>query len=672
MAEGGEVETQTTIAGDKTEKSIDIDPRLIQCPICLEQLRHPKSLPCLHTFCKECLNIYIIQEADTFATLFLCPVCRSETVPVDSKEKKENWAKQFPTNNFIIEVSKTNPPKYQQHECDPCKKRSVVNVAATVWWKEYNRFLCDNCLHKVQNAIDDDLTLIEVKSGQKFIPPIATTSIYNYCPKHKKEMDLFCEDHQSVCCSTCIAVTHRRCEEVTTLSEHGEKVRSSTQLQDMRSGLQNVAADMESLTEFIKTQTKHLDDGKDDVLKLMTDLRKRIDARLDKLQRDITDEVVTTYQEEKQKLDDMLHKCERMSKGIRTTQALSESDFMDTDDMQIVSVLQRGNMEIKSCKEIITQISKSLTNVEISLDCDDKFLVDEEALILGRVKVVRSLAEVPIKLPEKHLHSANVKEVAKLCIKTATDVNRCQATGMVYLPNGHIVLADFGNKKVKLFKENGELVDELTLKGKPWDLCLVDNNTVAVSMGTKRLISMINMTSSKLSMISGDDIDTGKQCDGITYKDGQFMVSTGYSSNRDIYSVMEGQEVNVLHTPSAKPYYLVYDPTTSDVIVSLHTNTEGDTVLYRLSSDGTTTEMAKVGLLKKGNGVDVDEEGNVYVCGRASNNVVQISCDGKIVRELVTSESVKEPFTISVSDHRFVLSSDASDSSNYITIHELY
>ncbi|OWF36537.1 Tripartite motif-containing protein 3 [Mizuhopecten yessoensis] len=40
----------------------ELDLNLLGCPICLERLQQPKSLPCLHSFCQDCLGTYITTE----------------------------------------------------------------------------------------------------------------------------------------------------------------------------------------------------------------------------------------------------------------------------------------------------------------------------------------------------------------------------------------------------------------------------------------------------------------------------------------------------------------------------------------------------------------------------------------------------------------------------------
>ncbi|XP_021380251.1 E3 ubiquitin-protein ligase TRIM68-like [Mizuhopecten yessoensis] len=116
---------------DSTLRNLS-DANILECPICLEQLRQPKSLPCRHSLCEECLSSYIVSEvlgtSDT-ATSFICPVCRTLTHPVDKSEDKEKWAQQFPTDNVAIEMiqlrNRTTEPRY----CAPCQRKGSMTSA---------------------------------------------------------------------------------------------------------------------------------------------------------------------------------------------------------------------------------------------------------------------------------------------------------------------------------------------------------------------------------------------------------------------------------------------------------------------------------------------------------------------------------------------------------------
>ncbi|VDD82092.1 unnamed protein product [Mesocestoides corti] len=47
----------------------DMDERILECPICLEQFKVPTMLPCQHSFCQECILKYIHGKGR------FCPVC---------------------------------------------------------------------------------------------------------------------------------------------------------------------------------------------------------------------------------------------------------------------------------------------------------------------------------------------------------------------------------------------------------------------------------------------------------------------------------------------------------------------------------------------------------------------------------------------------------------------
>lgn len=47
------------------------------CSICLNSFQIPKALPCLHTFCQDCLQCYINKTFNRKDKSFLCPLCRT-------------------------------------------------------------------------------------------------------------------------------------------------------------------------------------------------------------------------------------------------------------------------------------------------------------------------------------------------------------------------------------------------------------------------------------------------------------------------------------------------------------------------------------------------------------------------------------------------------------------
>ena len=62
---------------------------LSTCPICIEEVQGAKVLPCLHTFCLQCLKNYWKDKAG--GDRVCCPVCRQVlTIPPDGLDGLQN------------------------------------------------------------------------------------------------------------------------------------------------------------------------------------------------------------------------------------------------------------------------------------------------------------------------------------------------------------------------------------------------------------------------------------------------------------------------------------------------------------------------------------------------------------------------------------------------------
>ncbi|KAL8574212.1 hypothetical protein ACOMHN_066395 [Nucella lapillus] len=78
-----------------------LQEEFLSCKICLESLRRPKALPCLHSFCESCLKDYVRRHPGGRPGFFPCPMCRKETyIP-------PNGVEGFPDNFVLLSLSDT-------------------------------------------------------------------------------------------------------------------------------------------------------------------------------------------------------------------------------------------------------------------------------------------------------------------------------------------------------------------------------------------------------------------------------------------------------------------------------------------------------------------------------------------------------------------------------------
>ena len=56
----------SALPGEVTER--------LTCAVCMEHFKEPKVLPCLHTYCKECLEKLVKKQR--YDHVITCPECR--------------------------------------------------------------------------------------------------------------------------------------------------------------------------------------------------------------------------------------------------------------------------------------------------------------------------------------------------------------------------------------------------------------------------------------------------------------------------------------------------------------------------------------------------------------------------------------------------------------------
>ena len=118
----------------------------LTCPVCLELCTNPKTLPCLHSFCEDCIE-KLPQDKEGETYYLSCPTCRHRT------ELPGGGAGAFPVAfhvNNLKEIyslmKKVSDP--QQVTCDNC---TAAN--ATGYCKDCNQSFVQNALVCTRNGL---------------------------------------------------------------------------------------------------------------------------------------------------------------------------------------------------------------------------------------------------------------------------------------------------------------------------------------------------------------------------------------------------------------------------------------------------------------------------------------------------------------------------------------
>lgn len=170
--------------------------RDLTCHLCHQHYKNPKLLPCLHTFCQECLEKS--HQAANQAHLS-CPSCRTKVTFGANGQGIGGLQSNFMVKN-MLDLLAVNLKEAIQ--CQNCEEHNRVTVRCA----ECAEFLCQPCAEghrRVRFTRNHSLMTLEECKAQGKIHSTA------YCPKHEDGvLKLFCETCQVPMCRDCTIVDH--------------------------------------------------------------------------------------------------------------------------------------------------------------------------------------------------------------------------------------------------------------------------------------------------------------------------------------------------------------------------------------------------------------------------------------------------------------------------------
>ena len=86
-----------------------------------------------------------------------------------------------------------------------------------------------------------------------------------------------------------------------------------------------------------------------------------------------------------------------------------------------------------------------------------------------------------------------------LSVKLKDDSKDCCITGIAITEDGRIILADFENRTLKMFRQNMLFINSLRLLYQPWDIAVLSDQEIVVSMSGKQL-AFIDISADQISI----------------------------------------------------------------------------------------------------------------------------------------------------------------------------
>lgn len=327
----------------------------ITCSICGELFKEPKTLPCLHTFCKECMQASL-DTAERMKGQKTCPLCRSP-VPKDGIAS-------IPTNfatNRLIEIFNsrgTSEGNNNAVNCDECEDGAV----ACMWCVDCEKSLCEECYkpHTKLKSLKSHktVTMEEFTKSPKAMLTAANPKP-QYCSEHDDQpLDLYCNTCSQLICRDCTYIDHPRGEHQ---FEFLKKVVISKQAK-----IKEIAAPLQFLLGRVQTAIKNNETSKQEVDKrcngnseevcsFFKDLHKALDEQEAKILQNIdvirSKSHVSLDSQRKglSSLEDQLNNCKGSVSGMIQSNNIDELlmhiNWVDSRVADLTSSVERANLD---------------------------------------------------------------------------------------------------------------------------------------------------------------------------------------------------------------------------------------------------------------------------------------------------------------------------------------
>ncbi|XP_070549845.1 tripartite motif-containing protein 2-like [Ptychodera flava] len=260
----------------------EISEDFLCCTICHQQFKSPKTLPCLHTFCEQCL-VTLVEKTRSLN----CPECRQQyQLPVGGVPAiKGNF---FMSN--LIEVFKQRLESMQgtQIKCDGCQQNTATHRCV-----ECRYYLCHICYTAHRNLpltrTHQLMTIGEYETAKSTSP--LTLQAVEYCNVHtQNEVKFYCETCQVPVCTDCTIVKHR-------IPEHKHR--------DLKDAADEYLTQLKTMVDKLKVKEQEAEKNKTLAKQIHTDLTEQC-SREERKVRMKAEEIIKKIKTEKQRLIDEL------------------------------------------------------------------------------------------------------------------------------------------------------------------------------------------------------------------------------------------------------------------------------------------------------------------------------------------------------------------------------
>ncbi|XP_027011689.1 E3 ubiquitin/ISG15 ligase TRIM25-like [Tachysurus fulvidraco] len=217
--------------------SISVDQDQFSCPVCLDLMKDPVTIPCGHSFCNVCING--CWDLEDIKGVYSCPQCRETFTPRPVLCR----------NNMLAEV------------VEKLKKTGLQAASPAHCYAGPGDVECDFCTGRKHKAVNSCLVCQASYCEDHLKPHYQSPAFKKHklveacaelqekiCSEHDKLMEIYCRTDQSFICYLCTMEEHKGHDTVSAKTERSEKqnevkeehMKSQQRIQDKQKKVQEL------------------------------------------------------------------------------------------------------------------------------------------------------------------------------------------------------------------------------------------------------------------------------------------------------------------------------------------------------------------------------------------------------------------------------------------------
>ena len=393
----------------------------ITCSICAELFTDPKTIPCLHTFCKRCIEQSIEMAVDC------CPLCRAP-LPQDGIAS-------IPINftiNRLVEIfgkrKEAGNIRTTKIMCGTCED----GLVAVTWCIDCENSLCQNC-NKVHNKwkafkSHKTVTIKEFIQNPKLV--LSTSQKPESCKNHSQQpLNLYCKTCSTLICRDC------------TLKAHPRETHDFDFIDEI------LDEERKKITGIIDSLTHSLDKVRN-VIQKIEDGEKQIDLENKANTRKIQEAYGRLYKVLKQQQQEALQKVNTITMSLKNTLAMHkekarqiETQLVTCKEFSNNIILTNQTPQLLTCANSVINRGQELTklvgpvSIEPELRKDNMIVtctkLDElSSRSLCHVSGLPYLPQCSVRGPPGNIHPVKItvtlRDIVGTCVvKQSSNLEMC-------------------------------------------------------------------------------------------------------------------------------------------------------------------------------------------------------------------------------------------------------